>query len=92
MGIYENGSIFGIRIYYNLNDEDFNNILFEKKYNKIMNDEEKRNVYIFYTELNSKNKIHFEYYSECSSTYDEDDIFLMWCPMSLNEFLEKFKI
>lgn len=92
MGIYENGSIFGIRIHYNLNDDDFNNALFEKKYNKIMSDEEKRNAYTFYIGLNNKNKIRFEYYSECYSTYGEDDIFLMWCPMSLNLFLEKFGI
>lgn len=78
MGIYESGNIFGIRI------NNFNNILFEKIYNK--------KVYLFYTELNNKNKIQFEYYSECSSTYGEEDTFLMWCPMSFNLFLEKFSI
>ena len=90
MGIYNNGSIFGIRIY-NFDDDDFSNILFEKTYNEIMSDEEKIKAYLFYTELNNKNGIHFAYYTECSSTYDEG-LFLMWHPLSLNLFLEKFSI
>jgi len=36
LGIYESGSIFRIRIY------NLNNILFEKIYNKVMTDEEKK--------------------------------------------------
>jgi len=90
MGIYDNGSIFGIRIY-NFNDDDFANILFEKTYNEIMSDEEKKTVYLFYTGLRNKNEIHFQYYTECSSTYDKG-CFLSWYPMSLNLFLEKFDI
>jgi hypothetical protein len=35
MGIYNNGSIFGIRIY-NFNDDDIANILFEEKHDEIM--------------------------------------------------------
>jgi hypothetical protein len=90
MGIYDNGNIFGIKIY-NFNDHDFANILFEKTYNEIMSDEEKKKVYLFYTELNNKDEIHFQYYTECSSTYGEG-FFLMWYPMSLNLFLEKFGV
>jgi hypothetical protein len=90
MGIYDNGNIFGIKIY-NFNDDDFANILFEKTYNEIMSDEEKKKAYLFYTELNNKNEIHFQYYTKCSSTYSEG-IFLRWYPMSLNLFLEKFGI
>ena len=90
MGIYNTGSIFGIRIY-NFDDNDFANILFEKTYNEIMSDEEKKEAYLFYTELNSKNEIHFEYYTQCSSTYGKG-IYFNWYPMSLNMFLEKFDI
>jgi hypothetical protein len=36
MGIYSNGSIFGIQIY-NFNDDDMSNILFEEKQDEIMN-------------------------------------------------------
>ena len=90
MGIYSNGSIFGIRIY-NFNDDDFINILLEKTYNEIMSEKEKENTYLFYRELNNKNEIHFQYYTECSSTYTyRKENFLMWHPMSLNLFLEKF--
>jgi hypothetical protein len=53
---------------YNFNDHDFTNILFEKTYNEIMSDEEKKKAYLFYTELNNKNEIQFQYYTECSST------------------------
>jgi hypothetical protein len=90
MGIYDNGSIFGIRIY-NFNDDDFANILLEKTYNEIISDEEKKAAYLFYTELNNKNEIRFQYYTECSSSYGEGS-FLMWYPLSLNLFLEKFGI
>ena len=92
MGIYDSGSIFGIKIY-NFNDDDLANILFEKKYHKIMSHEQMREAYLFYSELNNnnKNKIHFQYYTECSSSYGEGTYF-NWHPMSLNLFLEKFGI
>ena len=90
MGIYNNGSIFGIQIY-NFNDDDISNILFEEKYDEIMSYHQMREAYLFYTELNDKNEIHFQYYTECSSTYSEG-IFFKWHPISLNLFLEKIGI
>jgi len=93
MGIYDSGNIFGIRIY-NFNDEDFSNTLFEQKYNVIMSNEQKKEAYLFYTMLNDKNKIFFQIYTECSSTYDINNKgnFMMWYPLSLNIFLEKFDV
>jgi len=90
MGIYDNGSIFGIKIY-NFNNDDFANVLLEKTSSEIMSYEEREKAYLFYTELNNKNEIHFQYYTECSSTYGKES-FLMWYPMSLNLFLEKFSV
>jgi hypothetical protein len=92
MGIYTNGTIFGIRIY-NFED-DFSNILFEEKYDAIMSDEQMREAYLFYNELNDKNEIFFTICTECSSTLNKDnnEIFMMWHPISLNIFLEKFGI
>jgi hypothetical protein len=90
MGIYDSGTIFGIRIY-NFDEEGFSNILFEKTYNKIMTNEEKKTAYLFYANLNNKPEINFQYYTECSNTYGKD-LYLMWCPMSLNLFLEKFNV
>jgi hypothetical protein len=90
MGIYISDAIFGIRIY-NFNYDDFANILFEAKYDEIMTREQMREAYLFYTELNNKNKINFQYYTECSSTYGEGTYF-NWCYMSLNLFLEKFSV
>ena len=92
MGIYSNGNIFGIRIY-NMNEDDFSNTLFEQKYNVIMNDEQKKEAYSFYTELNNKNEIFFKIHTECSSSYEKGtESFMMWYPMSLNQFIETFGI
>jgi hypothetical protein len=52
MGIYSNGNIFGIKIY--TNDNDNINIIFEKKYDIIMRDEQKKEAYLFYKELSNK--------------------------------------
>lgn len=90
MGIYNNGTIFGIRIY-NFNDDECSNILFEEKYIEVMSHEQMSEAYLFYTELNNKDGIHFQYYTECFSTYGEGT-FLMWHPLSLDTFLEKFGI
>ena len=90
MGIYDSGSIFGIKIY-NFDDDDASNILFEEKYNEVMNFYQIREVYLFYNMLDNKDRIQFQYYTECSSTNDKGT-FLSWYPMSLNLFLEKFDI
>jgi hypothetical protein len=89
MGIYDSGLIFGIRIYNFVDDES--NILFEKTYELIMSDEEKKEAYLFYNELNNKDELRFVYYTLCSSTYGKE-MFFMWYPISLNLFLEKFDI
>ena len=88
MGIYENGTIYGIKMY-QFNDDDLENVLFEEKYEEIMNHSQINEAYLFYTMLNNKKEIHFKYYTECSSTYDTGTFF-MWYPMSLKLFLEKF--
>jgi hypothetical protein len=90
MGIYSNGSIFGIQIY-NFNEDDVSNILFEEKYDEVMSYHQMREAYIFYSILYDKNNIHFKIYTECSSTYGEGSYF-NWSPMSLNLFLEKFGV
>lgn len=90
MGIYTNGSIFGIQIY-NFNDDDVSSILFEEKYGEVMSYHQMREAYLFYTNLNDKNKIYFKIYTECSSTLNyNSDNFMMWYSLSLDTFLEKF--
>ena len=90
MGIYDNGTMWGIRIY-NLNDNDFSNTLFERTYDVIMSDEQKKEAFLFYSELNNK-EVSFQIRTECSSTYDKHNHakYLSWYPLSLNLFLEKF--
>jgi uncharacterized membrane protein YhdT len=40
-----------------------------------MADEEKKKAYLFYTDLNNKNEIQFQHYTECSSIYDKGFFF-----------------
>lgn len=90
MEIYSNGIIFGIQMYY-FNDDDISNILFEEKYDEEMNYIQMKKAYLFYNNLNDKNNVRFKFYTECSSTlnYNKDN-FMMWLPLSLDTFLEKF--
>jgi hypothetical protein len=85
MGFYDNGTVYGIKMY------SVEGIIFEKICDELMSNEEKKKAYLFYTEINDKDGISFKYYTECSSTYGEE-IFLMWFPISLEFFLEKFGV
>lgn len=92
MGIYSNGSIFGISIY-NFKDDDVSNILFEEKYDEIMSHEQLRQARLFYDLLYDKKNIHFKIYTECSSTLSNNkETFMEWHPLSLDTFLEKIGI
>jgi hypothetical protein len=92
MGIYSNGSIFGIQIY-NFNDDDVSHILFEEKYDERMSYNQMREAYLFYTNLHDKKHISFKIYTECSSTLSYGmDNFMMWHPLPLDTFLEKFGV
>ena len=94
MGIYTNGTLFGLRIYKFNDDDDFSKTLFEEKYDEIMSHEQMREAYLFYNEMNDKNKIFFQIYTECSTTlnpYNKEN-FMDWYPISLNMFLEKFGV
>ena len=59
MGIYTSGAIFGIRIY-NFNSDDFANILFEVKNDKIMTSEQMREAYVFFLFLAAGGDREFE--------------------------------
>ena len=92
MGIYNNGSIFGVQIY-NFNNDDISNILFEKTYDEVMSYIQMREAYLFYDNLNDKNNIFIKIYIECSSTLSYNrDKFMMWQPLPLDKFLEKFGV
>ena len=90
MGIYSNGSIFGIQIY-NFNDDDISNILYEDIYHEKMSYHQMREAYLFYNNLNDKNNIFFKIYTESTSTlsYNKDN-FMMWQSLPFDTFLEKF--
>jgi hypothetical protein len=94
MSVYSNCKIFGLRIYH-FNDAGFINILFEKKYDKIMNREQMRKAYLFYSKLDNKNDIFFRVYTECSTlninAHNNNETYMEWYPISLNMFLEQFR-
>ena len=95
MGIYSSGNIFGLMMYTFSSYPDNNIItLFTKQYDVIMSDEQKKEAYLFYTEIIDKvDNISFKYYTECTSTYElQNKNFMMWHPMSLEQFLQNFKI
>ncbi len=94
MGIYSSGNIFGIIMYTFVSKDDNNITLFKKQYDNIMSDEQKKEAYLFYTEIIDKvDNISFQFYTECTSTHGlKNENFMMWHPMSLNLFKEKFNI
>jgi hypothetical protein len=92
MGIYSNGTIFGI-IIFNFTNDNFSNVLFEKKYDKMMTATQKEQAYIFYTSLDTDGAYYFQICTECTSTYDISNtpkIQMAWYPLSLDAFLSKF--
>jgi hypothetical protein len=95
MGIYSSGNIFGIMMYTFSSDADDTIItLFTKQYDIIMTDEQKKEAYLVYKEVVDKvDNISFKYYTECTSTHElQPKNYMSWYPMSLEQFLENFKM
>lgn len=88
MGLYPSDFIYGISIYNFVNDEI--NILFEKQYETVMSNETIKETIEFYNELKDKNDIKFKVYTECSTTYCHGTC-MMWVPITLDIFIQKFK-
>lgn len=95
MGIYTNGSLYGVRMY-NFNEDGVSNMLFEEKYDEKMSREQMRESFLFYAQLKDKKNIYFQFYTECTSTMNNNlthtETFMDWFPMSLTTFLEHFRI
>ena len=92
MGIYSNGSIYGIQMY-DFNDDGLLNVLLEEKNNQVMSYHQMREAYLFYTQLNKNSQIHFKIYTECVSTLSHSgDCFMMWHPFSSDAFLKTFGV
>jgi hypothetical protein len=91
MGIYPSDDIYGVRIYNFINDEG--NVLFERKYDTIMSYETIQEAKLFYDELceTDKNNVFFKIYTECSTTYNSG-LCMIWLPITLDLFIQKFSI
>ena len=91
MGIYSHETIYGIQIY-TFKDDDMI-ILFEEKYEQEMSNIQRREAYSFYNQLNDKTHLCYKIYTECSSTLSYNgETFMMWQPLPLDAFLQKFNI
>lgn len=59
-----------------------------------MNEEERKDIYLYYKMLNNKSEIYFKVYRECSNICEIDiynkEKFLVWYPISLSQFLKIF--
>lgn len=55
LGLYDNGKVFGIHMYIYYYEGEHINVVYEKKYDELMSDEQKKEAYLFYTELKNKN-------------------------------------
>jgi len=88
MGIYTHLDMYGIRIYHFIDDKC--ETLFAKTYDDMMTREQIGETKVVYEELYRrwKQDLRFQIYTECSSTFDEGK-FMMWYPISLEQFLEK---
>lgn len=91
MGIYSNGCIYGVILYRNSGD-DVKTVLFEAIQETILTAEQMSRVYDFYTVLEDTSTVKVEVYTECCCTYnmEETHYFMMWQPMSVQVFLDKF--
>lgn len=90
MGIYTSENIFGIRIYNFIND--ISNILYEEIYDDIISHHQMKEAYLYYTQINDKNNINFQIYTECNDTYNNKVSYMKWYPLSSDTFLDKFNV
>lgn len=90
MGIYTSENIFGIRIYNFIND--ISNILYEEIYDDIISHHQMKEAYLYYTQINDKNNINFQIYTECNDTYNNKVSYMKWYPLSADTFLDKFNV
>lgn len=91
MGIYSNGTIYGLQIY-KFNDDDVSYVLFEEKYAEPMTPQQMQEAYLLYTTM-KEHPLRFKVYMECSSTlnYNGRETFMQWVPYTLQAFLETFR-
>lgn len=88
MGIYPSGIIYGIKIYNIIDDNAYN--LYVMQCHAVMSIEKRKEAKKFYENLQepTKSSARFLIYTECSSPAEDD--FMMWYPISLDVFLDKF--
>lgn len=76
MGIYSNGSVYGIQL--TRNEE----VLYKQIWSNTMTASQIKEVRDFYNSLDTTADIQFRYYTSCSTTYDigESAPFMTWWP------------
>lgn len=95
MGIYSTGKIYGVRMGHDYNELDFIvNHKYEKTYDAVMTDEQRREALEFYRSLDHNKLVRIYLYTEVFTTYDPKDksVSLMWMPSHEEEFLHYFNV
>ena len=96
MGIYSSGKAYGIKIAYNYREIDYNLECdtYERKYDSVMTDEQKREAFEYYQKLENNKQAKLYLYTEVFTTYNPKDkgASLMWYPIGLTDFLREFSV
>jgi len=75
---------------YIMDDNDNITTLLEIKQDTLMNDEQIKEVYLFYEKSQNKQDISFQIFTECSSTLYEKGVFMMWYKIDTSDFIRLF--
>jgi hypothetical protein len=83
--------IYGVKMYNYINKEC--NILFTQQLNTLMSNEMIEELKVFYSNLgeNSKTNLKIKIYRKCKSI-ESNEIFMIWCDISLNKFISDFGV
>jgi hypothetical protein len=79
-------NIYGIRIY------NGDSVLFERKYDIIMNNDAMNEIKLFYEQLNEKKYVKIKIYTKCNGIDDYNDNFMIWWAISHEYFIKKFGV
>lgn len=90
---YPNGEIYGITMFYWIDDYSaLTEAIFEKMYDRLMTDEEKKQAYLFYIELEDTDDVYVSYLTKCTTKYNKTEPFKVWYPMKIDEFKMMFDV
>lgn len=84
------GDVYGIKIYNMVDGKQ--NSLFKKKYRTKIGEKTIKETKLFYESLreNNTDNVYFKIYVEYENNYRFDTPYMIWLPIPLDVFLQKF--